>query len=378
MKKNKNEQLFLIIWGIYLFYYIIILNSTFNVYFNDKIKTIIRIIVYCVGTLTCLSTKKSQKEWIIFGLCTLISFLIYFVSGELRFFELAIFVFGMKCTNFKKIAKISLAESSVLALTVVGASLLGIIQNYEFYREYDGAVRYAMGFSYVGQLPCIVFQNIFLTTYLRNGKTKKILLVNTLELLISYAVYKITGVRNTFIVSIMFIGMEIIYNKKRKNFHKGIKHFKNIYVILFIISLILANIYNPNNAIMKKLNNLLSYRLRLSNYVVESYDVKLFGNDIKMYGSSAIKYGNVDSSKYFYIDNLYIQLLYKYGVIATLIYIMYCTKILKNASLKEGKDNIIAIWLICMAASSLIGDTAITLVFNVALLDADYKQKNEE
>ncbi len=157
----------------------------------------------------------------------------------------------------------------------------------------------------------------------------------------------------------------LIYFYNDKFFSNNIiitKFFESIFIICAIFSVIVMISYNPQSMFFKKLNQLLSTRLELTEQIKQQYNIKIFGNNIKMNGGSSTKYSE-NTSDYIYIDNLYIQLLYRNGLSSFVIYLVLCTKLMKF-SIEQKKYNLIAMWLFMAAVFSLIGDTIFSPIYN--------------
>ena len=141
------------------------------------------------------------------------------------------------------------------------------------------------------------------------------------------------------------------------------------------ISLFLTLNYNENSTFYKTLDEKLTGRLRISNEVLKENSITLFGNDIDMYGSSAIRYGNIKGIKYSYIDNAYLQLLIRYGYVFTIFFIyLYLKAFIKFSN---SNEKTLTIWLTLLVISSLIDDTVIFLQYNCVLLCFFNYRKNE-
>ena len=147
-----------------------------------------------------------------------------------------------------------------------------------------------------------------------------------------------------------------------------------------MFSIIVVANYNTNNENYVKLNDLTTGRLSISHRMIEEYKVSLFGNNIVMHGSSAVKYGNISSDQYSYIDNAYIQILLRYGLIFFILFGFIF--IWAEKKFIEDNEYLLCFWLAILAISSIFDDTIIILQYNCSLLILfqlirERKEKNE-
>lgn len=375
-KKMKIYQFFLC---IFLVYYIVLLNSTFGNFTPKLIINAFQLISYLGFTILIFIDKNNIKKWIRNILILSIGLIIYLLTKEIKIFEIILLILASKDIEFDMIAKTAFYEIIVLIIFIVLSALLKFIPNYIYTRATEGIYRYTLGFTYVGQLPTLVLELIFLSMYLNVSKNKNISLFHYIAYFISLLlVYKITNVRNTLIVGSILILYAIFMNFKFMKVNKAFKFIvESVFLICFSVSVILTNIYDPYDSEYQKLNNILTGRLDISYNLINKYDIKLFGNHIEMYGSSAVIYGKIDKSEYFYIDNLYLQLLYKDGIIISIIAIIWYFYVMRICI---GKNNdigkLFTAWFFIIAIYSLMGDTSLNIVFNIPIL-AIYSLKGE-
>lgn len=366
--KKKEELIFLIAYGLYIFYNTIYILSNFNQVLSSQIFIVIRYIIYGLLVLKILLGRFSLKSMSVFIVLISLAIAIDYKSKDNKILILVLMTFASRNVEFKKIVNITLKELSFLCILVTLSSLIGIIPNYVFYRE-DNSIRQALGFTYVGQLPTFWLEIVFLIMYIQNEKNNKINIWGLLALsIISFTIYILTDVRNMFFITIFLIVLYYIYTHK-VSFFKNV-FIKNIiiysYIICFVISISTAVSYNPNIKWQYELNNVLSNRLSLSKNMIEKYDINLLGNNINMIGVSAVMYKDIPWSEYSYIDNNYIQVLLKYGIIISIFIMMSYTNIIKRC-MKE-KNELIGIWFFILAISSTISDTILNIYYNCAIL----------
>lgn len=365
--KKWGYNIFFITYFLYIFYQIVYLNSNFRL-FLPSISSYFMYFIYLLFIVKIMISKFSLKSLTIFlGLIGL-SLIIYIYSGELKIFEVILVIYAARDIEFLKIAKWTKFFLISATGIVIISAIIGIIPNYIFYRDDEG-IRQALGFTYVGQLNNIFLEIIFLDLFIREKENKEFNMLRIIiYFFITYIIYRITDVRNIYYISLLFMILYIIKEKKKSFFEKKIvqKIMIGSYLICFAISIIMSELYNPEITWQSKLNEMISNRLSITHSTLQEYSITLFGNYIPMYGVSSILNGGHSWSEYSYIDNVYIQILLKYGVIIfVMISLSYTLYI--NKSFKE-KNFIMCIWFFIIAISSIITDSMINIMYNCAIL----------
>ena len=365
--KKWGNNIFFITYFLYIFYQILYLNSNFRL-FLPSISSYFIYFIYSLFIAKIMISKFSLKSLVIF-LCLIgLSLIIYIHSGELKIFELLLVIYAARDIDFLKIAKITKKFLIIGTSIVVISAIIGIIPNYAFYRD-DGGIRQALGFTYVAQLPNIVLGIIFLDLFIREKEKKD---YNALRIifyiLISVIVYKITDVRNILYISIIFFCLYIIKEKGKKFYERKIVQAIMIcsYLICFSLSLVMSEIYNPEIVWHNKLNELISNRLSITRRTLDEYEINLFGNNIPMYGVSSVLNGGHSWEEYSYIDNAYMQILLKYGIVIFILISFSYTISIKKFFYE--KNYTMCIWFFTMAISSIIADSMINIMYNCAIL----------
>ena len=114
---------------------------------------------------------------------------------------------------------------------------------------------------------------------------------------------------------------------------------------------------------MQELNAFLSNRLRHGQNSFMMYGVSLFGlGNIEWVGAGLDVYGRQSTETYFYVDNLYIQVLQRYGIIFMAIFLALTTALMIQCYKK--KENLLVILLAIIAFHGLIDDGIMYLQMN--------------
>ena len=169
-----------------------------------------------------------------------------------------------------------------------------------------------------------------------------------------------------------------------------LKVFKLTFIVNAIISFwITINYLGSNNSFVNsflfKLNQMLGGRLYLANKSLELFGFGLFGKPVEWNGNGLTVEGVRNYQTYLYVDNLYIQVLQKFGLLVLVLMVTLLTLTLSKAIKKN--QWIIAFILIVMSFQSMIDDLNLYLHYNIfwiligSLIYSDYQfseSSNEE
>ena len=360
-KIRINSYIFFLAYSIYLTFNIIN-YSFFSKYTNDYYNVFIIIPVFLVMINELTQTKITKKELILFFFIALLVIAILIKVKGIVLLPLLFLIYGARKIEFEKILKITVIVSSFSMIFVITSMLLKFIPNY--ISEYNGRIRYYLGFRY-SLIPSIILFNITLAILYLNRKKINIFL-DVLLFGLNFLMYYYTRSRLSFFVASIIICIFLfiqIRNKKNK-IKKGVflRILTYIFCLCFIFSFILANRYDSSKSFCYNLNEKLEGRIELANSAIKSYGVKWFGNNIVFIGDGLDINGEKSTEKYNYVDNLYINILIKYGLIFSMVIWFFITLFMK----KLYKDNNIFLLIIfCgLALRGLVDDLEMYLFFN--------------
>lgn len=377
-----SELMFFIGFSVYLT--VIILNTTmFNVYIKDfmwKIATLSAIIMCSVKMIFFdnYSLKNLFKILIIF----ITIFIASVVSGYSSILYLAIFIIASKDVSFRKIVKIYFYITLIIVLGAMLCERLGIIEQIIYYR--NGRPRYAFGSIYCTDFAAHIFYLILSYCYIKGKR------INFIDILIfimlAFLVNYYNGARLDSIC-IFGVALYFTYLKIKQKILKRNDEYvkigllsKYLLVILVpmcaIVSLVVTNSYNSANNLTVILNNIFNHRLELGKKGIEMYGLKLFGQQVAMNG-----YGGTNNlmSKYFFIDNSYVHIALRYGVVILFVICIYFMCL--NYRILKNNNIFIPIIIGFIAINSLVAHHFIDLSYNPFILcfftniDSDCKLK---
>ena len=264
--------------------------------------------------------------------------------------------------SFDKIAKVCLFTSSFLLGFIIISSYVGIIRNYV--ENYDGRYREYLGFLY-SLYPAAHMSNITsLTIYLKrksiDWKAVSILLLANIW------IFAKTNSRLSFGLSILTICLVLVFQyvpellKNNKMLQIGMKF---SFVIFACVSLVCTLLYTENNIILQRFNTFLGNRLYFGKRSLFQFGVSFFGkSNIEWVGNGLDKNGIVPFGESLYVDNLYIQVIQKFGIIFVVLVLILLT--IAMIKIVEQKKYILAFIFTMIAIHCIIDDLFLAIFYN--------------
>ena len=362
-KNSFSEVIFFSAYFIYLFF-ALLRTSFYCRYFEGTIYTAIKL--FCIYLLILSEVIKSKL--------TLKSLRGLFVCGAMyvviayntSFFSdvvmLLAFVYCGRNISFEKIAKTTIYTSSSILIFVILSSYAGIINNY--IENTEMRRREYLGFRYSLYPAAIIFNITALVLYINRGKIK---LRQVLLLLISnFFVFYKTNSRLSFYMAVLMIIIMPLFQKfpkileNSKIFHIGMGL---SFIIAAVCSVVLTVIYNPNIEWMKKLNAIFNDRLKFGNRSLMMYGVSILGKrNMEWIGNGLDSAGNKSTETYLWVDNFYISIIQRFGILVSIVIILLLTFTLFKCW--KVKNYYLMLILTLIAGHCMIDDLFLYLNYN--------------
>ena len=321
--------------------------------------------------------------------------LIYFIVGKMTALssELSVsilFIYALRDVPFKKVAQTSLVVSTCLLFFIIVSAKVGIITNYI---EVSGSrVRSYLGFRYALFPSMLLMDIVAIVFYLKQNKIQywKWLLLS----LSVYWVYDQTDSRLTFFSSCILLACSLLikwFPELLSKLGYVFKAFKLTFIVNAIISFwvsftYLNSGYSFINDLLFKVNHMLGGRLYLANKSLNLYGFGLLGRPVEWYGNGLTVEGIRNYQTYYlYVDNLYVQVLQRFGLL--ILGLMLSVLTLTLSKIIKKRQWVLALILILMSFHSMIDDLNFYLHNNIfwilvgALIYPDYQfsdESNEE
>lgn len=289
---------------------------------------------------------RNKTTWLLLWcVCAVLLFVGYRTVSDRTILEAFAYGTGAIFVDYKRIIKTMKSTWTGCLVTVVFLSLMRIIPTVGGVRE-TGEVKMSLGFVHANTLGFILFiigLLIFVDSYEVRSRNSFIALL----LLTAVDFYIANSRTTTLLLLIMDI---VIATKVFKN--DMISHFLNKkwvrnLLLVFVIALIgftvwFATSYNGSGRLLQ-LNRLLNNRVQNGSYYMSLYGISLFGKNIPEF----VLWN--DNFTQLYLDNGYLLMLIKYGVIATVIYVMMILQSARKAIRVKNIAMVVAIGLIAVS-----------------------------
>lgn len=331
------------------------------VFGGARIARLVCVFLLVVGELS--DFEFSKETLVKAAFCLLLYGIAAYHDGALSDPALVfVFVFCGRNISFDKIAKVCLFTSSFLLGFIIISSYVGIIRNYV--ENYDGRYREYLGFLY-SLYPAAHMSNITsLTIYLKrksiDWKAVSILLLANIW------IFAKTNSRLSFGLSILTICLALVFQyvpellKNNKMLQIGMKF---SFVIFACVSLVCTLLYTENNIILQRFNTFLGNRLYFGKRSLFQFGVSFFGkSNIEWVGNGLDKNGIVPFGESLYVDNLYIQVIQKFGIIFVVLVLILLT--IAMIKIVEQKKYILAFIFTMIAIHCIIDDLFLAIFYN--------------
>ena len=298
------------------------------------------------------------------------------MSGAgITFLYIFLMIMALKDISFKKTCKVMFWTCLICYFTVVLADAVGLIG---LPPMVDGdRVREYLGFRFVSFPSFYIFNIFFCGAYaytdLRGVAREKYERGERVEkfpwpVLAFLAVFNLyvyikTDTNIPFLITTLFIllyaacvylGWNLFPNCFPMRFLAGI-----CYPALAFFSYEVVVHYNPNSKTWLKIDEKLAhFRIRHS-----ATGLKLYG--ITPLGQIVRQNGNLKSPNYFYIDSAYMKMLINYGLIFSIL--LFGIFAMISVAAVKNEDTVLCIWMVCIAAYSLMNNVVLNPEQNCSL-----------
>lgn len=278
-------------------------------------------------------------------------------------------IFAARDMDYKKIFRYAIATTIIGIFVIYYASMQGFI-TYGTWME-GTTVRHAFGFIYPLVIPAYLLNIGMMTFAVREEKIAwwqiVVLLIFT-ELTYRWCKADLSsGLMVVLLVAMLVVrARPEIINSEHPFWRYTDRLTIWIFPIAILVSVVLARFYNYDNSWMRWLDEITSGRLSLPHEALQKYGGKLWGQQMWFVGAGLDNFGNEVSGAYDYVDNVYINLLIRYGIVFVVISVLLLMLTMEYCCLHHKR---IILWLFCLVAvHSLLEDKVQNVYFNSLLL----------
>lgn len=356
-RDSLKNMLFYIPYVAYLLYSL--LNTSFYAkYINSYGKILFAFCVLLLILKEFLGARFTSRDGVLALVLIVITGYFYMYFGLTQTL-LPIFIYSARNMEVNKILRISYVISVFMLVFIILSSYLGIIQNYIYYSALRE--RQYLGFRYALYPSSILCNIIFLKVYLEKENISWLSLICLL--VANYVLFQYTDSRLTFILGVALIVFSTIMKKSQK-FREILlnRTFIWSFLVLALLSIYATINYDYLSDWQSNLNEALGGRLSLGNSTLKFYGYGLFGKTLSLSGNGLDENGMLNTSTYDYVDNLYVLLLLRAGIIFLFIFLVAMTIIMKKIYIQ--KDSYLYIIFILLAFHGIIDDLIMLPQYN--------------
>lgn len=356
-RDSLKNMLFYIPYVAYLLYSL--LNTSFYAkYVNSYGKILFAFCVLLLILKEFLGARFTSRDGVLALVLIVITGYFYMYFGLTQTL-LPIFIYSARNMEVNKILRISYIISLFMLVFIILSSYLGIIQNYIYYSALRE--RQYLGFRYALYPSSILCNIIFLKVYIEKENVSWLSLICLL--IGNYILFQYTDSRLTFMLGTVLIVFSAIMKKSQK-FREILlnRTFIWSFLVLALLSIYATINYDYLSDWQSDLNEALGGRLSLGNSTLKFYGYGLFGKTLSLSGNGLDENGMLNTSTYDYVDNLYVLLLLRAGIIFLFIFLVAMTIIMKKIYIQ--KDSYLYIIFILLAFHGIIDDLIMLPQYN--------------
>lgn len=352
---KKNDLLYY--FAYILLYVSLFLGDVYDAGANASIIRIIRFLSYIFIIIDFFNTGFSFKGWIKFVSIFLVTLIYGFITKDLYWCILVLFICCAKKINPQKILYISIFILISGTLCVLFLCFVGLLPDVLTARDdsiVDSFNRHSLGFYHSNVLPLIIFYIEAYYVFLKKEKTKYLTVI--FFIFISMILNIVCNSRNAFYLCLVLSVLVII--QKRFGFSEGIKKIlykitKHSVLVMSVFSYAMMFLL-LRGGIWNTIDSFFSGRFRLAIFKMRRVGLHLVNfMSNEDFTSDFVTYVNGRVLENIVLDNGYIYVLLRYGVICILFYV-FISFILSNKS----KENIyeLCVLLVVFIASFIDND----------------------
>ena len=355
-----------------IFVFFTLLNTSFYArYFENSLFLLILLFVASLllmkEILEVRSINRDLLGLVGVGVSFVLTFMVSPGVGAKIVPLMLLFVFSARNIDFETLTRYSFKLILTTFLFIVLSSRLGIINNYISIR--GGVAREYLGFRYVLFGAACMSNLTLLYLYIRKEKIAWLELIGLF--VANYYYYIKSDARLTFLLSVVTLivvaFMKLRGNRQEHEDYKLLSYLTMwIYPLSFVLSYYFVVRFNWFSDWQANLNSFLGNRLQLAQVSLQTYGFGLFGKVISWIGYGLDSKGELVNETYNYVDNFYIQVLQRYGLIFMIMFLAVMVMVMYKAMKQKRYYLILALSVI--AVHGLIDDLILYLHNNTFIL----------
>lgn len=329
--------------------------------------TLLKIVILALLFLKWMTVENFTEKKIFTWGIILSALLLVMLTGGYRALMLSVcLIISGQNVDFDKIIKVLFFNTIFWLVVIVLLCKIGILPDYTFEHNVGGVstVAHSFGFKYYSWIGYISMAATMMWIYLR-----KRLNIFELGILVALNVllYKFHTTNLPLGLTLLFILAYFVVEKMHIIQFKS-KVWKMVATILpvvlcsFTFTVVIAYGKGLFSLSISWMNTIVS-RLKYSVQAIEEYGIHLYATNVEQLGNTAKVYGEADSS--FYIDSGYVYSIIAYGIIFTVIILVFYTILFRY--LYKNNNRILYIWITSLLFASCVNNFLYDIINNPVL-----------
>ena len=317
-KDDLRLSLYYLAYGMYITITWVqrtVLIDFFGDGYYPKFEKLAQIVVLVSLLFVYLTDRAKPREWGLSALIVSVGFVAWRTSSEGWLFWISLFVACGREVNINRIAKISLTIVGIVFIASTILPAFGVIRAVVTFRG-DGTMRSSWGFLHPNHFGTALITICMAISVLR---FRRPIIPTLLVFGVSAALsWMVADSRTAALCLLIAAVLLLAFRASDKNGKERplIAALFLAIVVLVAISLWFMLNFDINNTIQVSVNKILSGRLRLSNMYYEHHHPGLFGYSY----SDGPAYMAEGKAYHFVVDNLYVHVLLRSGIIPWAIF----------------------------------------------------------
>lgn len=366
LKENRFQNFYLF---IFILWYgtEIVFNTTLKTILGfpiSKINNIVNWLIFVLLMIQIIFFQSYRKKElaIIMGI-TLPIVVATILSGSKQLLSAWMFIVAAKNSKLDKIIHTAYIILIIMIPMIVFLCLIGFIDDYTMTR--GNIIRYSLGFVHPNQLGLRIVQLVVCHCYLhrhRLGSLNYIIVSIAILFLV-----KVPNSKTAYIVMIVLLCMLLLYNFVKNQSVVYMKIFeKSLFlgVLCFsVLSVLFSYLDIGRNYVLVRLDKWMSSRFSLCHIVWQLYGVSPLGQRIYV---TEVERESVGIKTRLWLDNAYVSVLLRYGVLVFLIFSIGYLCLVKYMIIQ--KEYILSVILVLYALYGIMENGMYMVTHNIFLI----------
>ena len=375
MKVKKREILFYL--SYICFFVSLFLGDVYETSIILVVQRLLRIAAYGIIVLQIFGSKLKSKEWIKLLLLLIITLVFGIYTRDLYWSILIIFIYASKNINLENILSIIILFSAMICvLCACSVGLLPDVLTARNSSSLDNFVRHSFGFYHSNVLPLIVLYLELYYVLLEKEKAKSSVILVGVG--IHVVLFIFCNSRNAFLLAVLFsvliFGEKYIgTNRKIKKVFYLITKYMVPFLSIFSFSMLFLLL---RGGIWDVVDSAFSGRFRLGIYKMRRIGIHLINiMSNEEFKSDYVMHANGTMLDTVVLDNGYLYIILRYGILLILFYFLVSFILSKKA---KGNMYVLIVLLSVFAMNFIDNDLVDYLFLPFILIAFNNSQLLEE